>query len=346
MTKHKFNKYERVAGIFVLAALVGVLLTAVSVAVRQGWFATKSYYSTTFDTADGIHPGTIVQMAGLRAGAVEDVELQPDNKIKVGFYVLSKFQARIREDSAAQLVRPFIIGDRVLEITVGSETSPQMPQFQSLASNETMDIMTLLSGKTLGVHLSKLSSTLENLAHMVEALTNKDRTQSLVRIFDRLDPLLANIEVMATEMTKLSRQATHGNNLQNVVGNLAVTTAELNNILPELNRENPELAKDIAQMSKNLASLTKDFRVLGPALTAVGPELPQATKRAVEALNETVVMLKAMQKSMFIRGSVREVREEEAAAAAAATSGGGAGAVDARKPAGTGDGGPGSGSGK
>lgn len=310
--KHKFNKYERVAGLFVLLAIGGVLLTAVSVAIKQGWFATKIHYSTTFENADGIHPGTLVQMAGLRAGAVDDVELQQDNKIRVTFYVLSKFQPRIREDSTTQLIRPFIIGDRALEVTVGSESAPHVPQHHVLASTETMDIMSLLSGKSLGSHLSKLSSTLENLSSMVQALTNKDRTQSLVRIFDRLDPLLASIEVMATEMTKLSRQATHKGNLQNVVSNLAVTTHELNMILPDLNRENPELAKDIAMMSKNLAILTTDFKVLGPALKSVGPELPQATKRAVEALNETVIMLKAMQKSMFIRGSVQEVREEEA----------------------------------
>lgn len=310
--KNKFNKFERVAGIFVLLAVFGVLLTAVSVAVKQGWFATKVYYSTVFEAADGIHPGTLVQMAGLRAGAVTDVELRGDNKIQVNFYVLSKFQPRIRQDSAAQLIRPFIIGDRVLEVTVGSEESAEMPQHQILASNETMDIMSLLSGKSLGTHLAKLSSTIENLAMMMTALTSKDRTESLVRIFDRLDPLLASVEVMASEMTKLSRQATHKGNLQNVVSNLAVTTQEINNILPEMNRENPELAKDLAQMSKNLSVLTKDFRVLGPALNAVGPELPQATKRAVEALNETVIMLKAAQKSMFIRSSVKEVRDEEA----------------------------------
>ncbi|WP_413287686.1 MlaD family protein [Bdellovibrio sp. HCB337] len=313
--KHKFNKFERVAGAFVLLAIGGVLVTAVSVAIRQGWFATKIHYSTMFENADGIHPGTLVQMAGLRAGAVEDVELQQDNKIKVSFYVLGKFQPRIRQDSTTQLIRPFIIGDRVLEVTVGSEVSPLVPQHHTLASNETMDIMSLLSGKSLGTHLAKLSSTLENLSSMVQALTSKDRTQSLVRIFDRLDPLLASVEVMAAEMTKLSRQATHKGNLQSVVSNLAVTTQELNNILPELNRENPELAKDIAQMSKNLNTLTRDFKVLGPALNAVGPELPQATKRAVEALNETVIMLKAMQKSVFMRGSVQEVKDEEAKAA-------------------------------
>lgn len=318
--KTKFNKFERVAGVFLLMAVAGVFLTAVSVAIKQGWFATKIPYSTTFENADGIHPGTLVQMAGLRAGAVDEVELQPDNKIKVSFHVLSKFQPRIRQDSAAQLIRPFIIGDRVLEVSVGSESSEPVPPQTLLASHETLDIMTLLSGKALGTHLAKLSSTLENLSNMMQALTSKDRTQSLVRIFDRLDPLLASVEVMAAEMTKLSRQATYKGSLQNVVSNLAVTTHELNLILPELNRENPELAKDVAQMSKNLATLSSDFKVLGPALKSVGPDLPQATQRAVEALNETVVMLKAMQKSMFLRGSVQEVREEEAKARKPASS--------------------------
>ena len=312
MKKHKFNKYERVAGMFVIMTVGGIILTAVSVAIKQGWFETKSYYSTCFSSAEGVHPGTVVQMAGLRAGSVEEVELQTDNSIHVKFYVLGKFQPRIKEDSTTQLIRPFIIGDRVLDVTVGSESSPEQIQHRSLASRETMDLMTLLSGKTLSQHLERVSVTLENLSTMIGALTSRDRTQSLVRIFDRLDPLLVNVDSMVTEMTKLSKQATYKGNLQTVVANLAITTQELNNVLPELNRQNPHLAKDLSEMTKNLAQLTNDFKVLGPALTAIGPQLPQTTRKAVEVLNETLIMMKAMQKSILIRGNIREVREEEA----------------------------------
>jgi phospholipid/cholesterol/gamma-HCH transport system substrate-binding protein len=312
--KAKFNKFERVAGFFVMFAVGGVVLTAASVAVKQGWFAQKVYHTTVFAAAEGIHSGTAVQMAGLRAGSVEDVELQADNTIKVNFYVLGKFEERIRTDSQAQLIRPFIIGDRVLELTVGTPTAAALAQNEPVASRETLDIMTLLSGRSLGTNIEKLTVTLQNLARMVEALTSKDRTQSLVRIFDRLDPLVENVDVMAHEITKLSRQATYRGNLQTVVSNLSVTTHEINSILPELNKENPELAKDLSDMTKNLASLSQDFRVLGPALRSVGPDLPQATKRAVEALNETVIMMKAMQKSLLLRGSVQEVRDEEAKA--------------------------------
>jgi phospholipid/cholesterol/gamma-HCH transport system substrate-binding protein len=50
---------------------------------------------------------------------------------------------------------------------------------------------------------------------------------------------------------------------------------------------------------------------LGPATKAVEGELPGASVRLLEALNETVVVLKAMQKSFFMRSNVEEVKQEE-----------------------------------
>jgi phospholipid/cholesterol/gamma-HCH transport system substrate-binding protein len=44
----------------------------------------------------------------------------------------------------------------------------------------------------------------------------------------------------------------------------------------------------------------------------LAPEIPRASERALEALDQTVVTLKALQKSFLLRGSVEEVRTEEA----------------------------------
>jgi hypothetical protein len=51
----------------------------------------------------------------VHAGSVEEVELKGENKVKVTFTVLQKFAEHIRQASKAQLVRPFIIGERVPE---------------------------------------------------------------------------------------------------------------------------------------------------------------------------------------------------------------------------------------
>lgn len=309
MMKVKFNKFERIAGLFVLLAIGGVLLTALSAAIKQGWFETKVRYTTTFENADGIHQGTLVQMSGLRAGAVDSVELESDNRIRVGFHVLGKFQDRIRENSTVQLIRPFIIGERVLEVGVGSDQFPVVADNHMLKSVETVDLMTLMSGKSMNNYLSKLGGILESMQVIVDAFADKSRAESMVRVIDRLDPLMKNLNTMSTEVIKLSKQATKDDGVEKLVGNLAVTTKEINKILPELNDQNPQLAKDLAVMTQNLATVTK---ALGPAVHHVEAELPGASVRLVEALNETVVVLKAMQKSFFMRSSVQEVKEEEA----------------------------------
>lgn len=304
----KFSKFERIAGLFVLTAIIGGIATAVGVAVKQGWFETKTFYSTTFENADGIHQGTIVQMSGLRAGSVEDVELLKDNRIKVSFYLMGQYQDRVKTDSTAQLIRPFIIGERILDISVGSEDSPMIANNGVLPSTEALDLMTVISGKKMNVYFSKVSGLLENIEVILNAFKDKGRAQSIVRIFDRLDPLLNNLNTMSFEVTKLSKQVNKDESLQLVLSNLAVTTSELNKILPALNEANPEMAKDLGVLTQNLAVMMK---ALGPAVKAVEPDLPQTSKRLVEAVDETVVVLKAMQKSFLMRGNAEEVRDDE-----------------------------------
>lgn len=309
--KVKFNKFERVAGLFVLFAIGGCFVLAISVAIKQGWFENKIKFESIFANADGVHPGTTVLISGLRAGSVEDVELLGSNKIRVVYYVLGKFHERIREDSKAQLVRPFVIGDRVLEISVGSPELKIAQDGGILEAEETLDLMTLLSGKRLGTSLEKISEMLSNLQFLMEAFLDRDRTKSMLSIFDKLDPLMGNMAEMSEEVIKLSRQMTYKENLKKTISQTAILTKELNVILPELNRQNPELAKNLAQLTSSLSQMTEDFKSVTAMLKNYGPEVPTVAKRALEALDEATILMKAMQKNFFLRSSVQEVNREE-----------------------------------
>lgn len=308
----KFNKFERVAGLFVITAVGGFFIALFSVAVKQGWFDSKNYYQASFESADGVHPGTSVQMSGLKAGSVEEVELTDDDKILVKFYVLSKFSQKLRADSSVQLVRPFVIGERVLDISVGSKEAEVLAENATVPSLEAVDLMTVMSGKKLGNYLSDMGHMMSSLKGLAEALLDKRRTQSMVQIFDRVDPLMKNLNSMSLEVIKLSKQASKDEKLGVVLGELAITTKEINAMIPEMNKQAPELGKNISQLVQNLAVLTEQFKVVIPALAEIAPDLPHASRRAVEALDEAVVLVKAMQRSFFMRGNVEDVREEEA----------------------------------
>jgi len=312
MNHIKFNKFERVAGLFVAATIFGFVISLVGVAVKQGWFESKIYWTTSFVSGDGVHPGTTVQIQGLKAGSVEQVELTADNRVSVTFYVLEKFASKVKVDSIAQLIRPFVIGDRILDISVGAPESDRLAEHTMMQSEEGVDLLTIMSGRELGNYLKTMSGMMDNLKVLAEAFLDKNRTQAFINAFDRIDPLLKNLNTMSIEVIKLSKQASKDENLGVVLKELAVTTRELNQIIPEINRQAPNMAKDMTKLVGNLALLTEEFKVVIPALAEIAPDLPQSSRRALEALDEAVVLIKAMEKSFLVKGNAEEVREEEA----------------------------------
>ncbi len=308
----KFNKFERVAGLFVITAVIGCFVIAISVAIQKGWFAHKVQFSTVFESADSIHSGTGVQIAGLHAGAVEDVELLAEDKIKVSFSVLQKFAYHIRQDSKAQLIRPYIIGERVLEVTVGDDKVPILAENSLLPSIETLDLMSILSDKKLSENMATITEIIDNLKVLVNAFADKSRTESFVRVVDKVEPLINHLNEMSIELAKLSKQATKHENLAIVLENANHLTKEINDILPMVKEKSPDLGKDLTTIVKNMAQLTEDLKVVTPALVEMVPTLPKTGRRTVEFIDEFVVLLKALQKSMLLKSNAEEVREEEA----------------------------------
>lgn len=309
--KVKFNKFERVAGLFVLTAIVGSIAATIGVAVKRGWFEQKVTLEASFPSADGLHAGTVVQMAGLRAGAVESVDLKSNNEVLVQLRISRKFFDRVREDSLVRVMRPFIIGEKVLDISVGSEGAKPVIEFAMLKTEESTDIMDLMNGRKLGPYIAMLGQIGENLKVVAEAFLDPERSKNLVKVIDEMRPLVMNMSGMSREVTSLLKGANKDQKMIKTLDNLAIMSQELARVLPEFTRNSPELASDLTKIAKNTAILTEEMSKLVPMMNKMAPELPRASARALEALDETVITLKAMQKSFLLRGSVKEVRDEE-----------------------------------
>jgi len=306
----KLNRYERAAGVFLLAAVVGSIATTVGVAIKKGWFSTKVRYETSLDNAEGIHPGTVVQISGLRAGEVSEVELMSSDQVLVKFKILDKFSDRIRTDSRIQVVRPFIIGEKALDLSVGIE-EVRVREGDVIPSRPSVDLMDLVSGKKMNEFLASFTGMVDSLRLIAHAFADPKRTQSLISTFDRLEPLVINMNKMATEVSKLTVTLNRDERMEVMASGLTDLAREMKVILPEMAKEAPHIGQQLGQMITSLGILSKEFEKLVPAIQAVAPDLPQTSRRAVEALDETVVLLKALQKSFLLRGNVQDVREEE-----------------------------------
>ena len=310
--KIQYTRFEKITGLFLLGAFCGGFVLLAMSAWKQGWFEQKYYFHTFFETGEGVREGTPVQISGLQAGEVSQVVLTQDNRIRVEFYVNENFRDKIRKDSQAQLLRPFVIGEKNLDITMGSQQSSILEEGQAVGSKESLDLLSLFGGRNLQESLQAMSGMVSSLRRLAEAFLNEERTESFIAMFDRLDPLLKNMNKMSIELIKLAQSANRDERLGTLLQELAQASKELNVILPELNQQAPSMAKDMGELVKNLNELTTQFKVLTPAFAEVAPELPRASRRAIEALDEAVILMKAMQKSFFVRSHVDTVKEEEA----------------------------------
>jgi len=309
--KIRFNKFEKVAGLFVLGAGLSFVVAAVGIAIKNGWLTRKVAYHTHIETADGVHAGTVVQIAGLRVGSVTAVELQSDDRVRVQFEIFEQFKEKVRKDSQIRMFRPFILAEKVLEIQSGSSSEPVQEVGAMIPSLPSTDLMDLLSGKKMSEVFSSFDHLAESIKVMGNAFANPERTRALVQLVDNLSPLVQNMNTMATEIVKITNVANKQKRAEIIVSSLTTISEQLQKIVPEFTGEAPHVGAQLGQIVTNLNVLTTEFKKLTPAISVLAPELPRTSRKAVEALDETVVLLKALQKSFLLRGNVKEVRDEE-----------------------------------
>ena len=122
-------------GAFVLIALVSLVLVIGLAGRSRSLFSRKALLHSSFDNTSGLVVGAPVRLAGVDIGIVQRIQFDRDPKIKkvhVLLGVQSKYLDRIRGDSIARLSSKGLLGDMIINISVGS------PEFPALASGDTL----------------------------------------------------------------------------------------------------------------------------------------------------------------------------------------------------------------
>ena len=309
--KVKFNLFERVAGLFVLGAVFLSVVATIGMGIKKGWFDPKVHLVTYVQSAEGIHPGTPVRFSGLRIGSVDSVDLRSSNEVVIKFKVLKRFAKRINTNSIVFLARPFVIGEKALEIADGEIEGDPVKDGQILSSQQSPDFLEILGGNKLGAYMESLDSTMQNLQKLAEAFLSNERTDQIIVLFDELFPLMEKMNSMASEVSILSASLNEKKRLEKVIDEVQVISQHMNRALPSVSKDMPELSGNLLKLTTNLNQLSEDMKQIMPVVKTIGPEMPSATKKAVRALDEAVITLKAMQKTWFLQSNVEEVQKEE-----------------------------------
>jgi phospholipid/cholesterol/gamma-HCH transport system substrate-binding protein len=188
-------------GIFVLVGLGVFLAVIYMLGARARLFEARYTLYAEFTDVGGLQPGATVRLAGVQIGRVDAVELppQPGGKVRVGMKVARQFGDRIRKDSEARIQTQGLLGDRIIEITVGSAQSAAVQPDETLRSRDPVDISNVI-GEGAGVvrSVAALADSFRQVAEEFQATrvmqdlgdtvkTARKVTDQAGRIVDRIE---------------------------------------------------------------------------------------------------------------------------------------------------------------
>lgn len=154
-------------GAFILAGLGVFLAILYLLGAQARYFERKYDLIAEFTEVGGLIEGATVRLAGVQIGRVTSVVLpaEPGGQVRVTLTIARRFANRIRKNSEARIVTQGLLGDKLVEITLGSPDSPSLAAGERLASREPFELSQVFAqaGDTLA-SINRLATALGGTA--------------------------------------------------------------------------------------------------------------------------------------------------------------------------------------
>lgn len=129
-------------GIFVLVAVLAFLGTIYALGARARLFESRYTIYADFIQVAGLVEGATVRLAGIQIGRVSNITLssEPGGKVRVAMSVATRYGNRIRKNSIARIATQGLLGDKIVEISVGTAETPAVRAGEALVSQDPFEI--------------------------------------------------------------------------------------------------------------------------------------------------------------------------------------------------------------
>ena len=203
-------------GLFVLVSLGVLIGLSYLLGAQARYFEMKYELAAEFTEVGGLTPGATVRLAGVQIGRVTGVSLPetPGAKVRVSLSVARRFGDRIRKDSIARIETQGLLGDKIIEISLGTPAAPPLKPGESIVTRDPVEV-------------SRLAGEGAEILKNVAALSGSIRTT--VETFNETKAL-ENLSAVLRSARRLTEQVEKGS------GWLHVLIYEEPEVLKRLNR--------------------------------------------------------------------------------------------------------------
>lgn len=305
-------------GIFVLGLLGLFIVFVLTIGSQSRIFERRYSLHAFFGTIEGLNVGAPVRLAGTSIGSVNDITFSKDlasKKIRVTMSLDARLQDRIREDSIASIGTIGLVGDKVLELTVGSPDKPVLLPEATIASIDPPDYAKLLQkGDQIVGNVVKISDALSQL---VGGGAGTEARQDLAESIASFNRIMGEIE----QGTGLLHALVYEKRSGNILKELSETTAalqQLSNLMKQF--QNQKGLAHILFADPRAESIMADLEQTSKNLKLVSSRLAQGEGTLGALIDDPALyedltsLLRGANRSRILRSLIQSTRRSGASA--------------------------------
>jgi phospholipid/cholesterol/gamma-HCH transport system substrate-binding protein len=136
-------KTARRVGVFLVLGIVVAVVAVFTLGSKGGLFESKTTLYAHFADINGLVPGAPVRLAGLDVGTVRAIRFSEDlsrREASVELAVKNRYMGRVRADSKAFIDSKGLLGDKLVNITIGTAQSRELQDGDTIKTRPSLSI--------------------------------------------------------------------------------------------------------------------------------------------------------------------------------------------------------------
>ncbi len=182
-------------GVFLALSLALLFAAVILLGRSQTLFAHRARLQTSFENTSGLVVGAPVRLAGIDVGIVEAIRFDSDlrqKNVHVTLVVEKRYLDRIREDSVARLSSKGLLGDMIINISVGSVEAAPLRDGGTLRAQESEGLTEVVTSLQDGIaQIRALSATAQE---RIAAVLTDQLGRDLGRVANATADIVEHVE--------------------------------------------------------------------------------------------------------------------------------------------------------
>lgn len=307
----RFRHLKKKIAAFVAVALALVVGAVLLIGKENDLFVKKYELSLTVDRGTGFTRGMPVKLSGFRIGRLKSISLNEAAKVDLVLQIDQEYRKWIRSDSRARLVKEGLVGDAVIEISVGSPERAVLQDGNQLVYQKSKALDEL--AQELG---DKVKPMLSDLGQVIGYLN--DPQGDVKQAMKNFSKLSRNLELTRQNADALLLQtgervgAVSGkvsgvlDDTSAVLSDASATVRRASASMAQVEEKLPSLLGHAQSSLDNMAQISRDLKTFQEKEL---PKVPPLLEKADRTLAETGTVVQAAKSIWPISGRLKAPQE-------------------------------------